>query len=252
MTYATYLDSTCYRVGWDFQGYVTAFTSTTSRWWRSISSWRWHLYSHDCYVQLLSSSYWIASAVTLLIQELVAQPPPNPSCNNQGFSNPAWEMVLAFQFVTIMLRAPDLLDRRTGSVRHPARRGHRVLRARVVGGAGQLHRGAGRDRCGGGRRHGRVRRAGGLPVLDRSAALHQLAPMAQEVWLLRHHAGVRQQAQTHDASSEEKERMLSPFAADHASEMLVRRPEQLNTALKDYASAAWDQTPKYVDTILNT
>lgn len=60
-------------------------------------------YDNDIYRQLLSSSWWIAFAVRIVISEANEQPRPQPFCNNDGWGMNSWESQLAYHFVAMML-----------------------------------------------------------------------------------------------------------------------------------------------------
>lgn len=115
-TYLPFVLSLCYKSGTDFNGYLTWFLyNMPITVWYLLSGLAW--YSRDTYIQILSSSYWIAALGNYLIAFLTEELRPNPLCNNQGYGMPSWEAQLAYHFIVIMLahrifwiRALGLMD----------------------------------------------------------------------------------------------------------------------------------------------
>lgn len=112
-TFLPYVTEICYRDGLDFNGYITAFVF-------NIPITVWFLlagvafYSSDAYIQLLSSSYWLNLGITVIVQELTKSNAPHPSCNNQGYSLPSWQMMLAWHYIVMMLVHRVIFWRRLG------------------------------------------------------------------------------------------------------------------------------------------
>lgn len=101
MSFGSFVTAYCYPSSFDWNGYVTWFFYTTpiTVWWLLTGL---AFYSRDCYIQLLSSSFWISAIVSFLLQELIRATHSN-ACNNQGLSNPSWETQIAWHFVIMMM-----------------------------------------------------------------------------------------------------------------------------------------------------
>jgi len=100
-TYLPFSAQICYRDGLDASGYLSwFFFNIPITFWIMLAGEAF--WSYDAYIQVLSSSYWLQLGVTVIIQEFTHQPPPNPSCNNQGFNLPSWQAQLAWAYIVMM------------------------------------------------------------------------------------------------------------------------------------------------------
>lgn len=100
-TYLPFSTQICYRDGLDASGYLSwFFFNLPITFWIMLAGEAF--WSNDAYIQVLSSSYWLQLGVTVIIQEFTHQPPPNPSCNNQGFNLPSWQAQLAWAYIVMM------------------------------------------------------------------------------------------------------------------------------------------------------
>lgn len=102
MPYQAFITSLCYKDSLDWSGWVSWFFYTTpiTLWWLLAGL---AFYTKDCYVQLLSSSYWITAVTNIILQELIQERHPNVVCNNSGWGNPSFESQLAYHFMIMML-----------------------------------------------------------------------------------------------------------------------------------------------------
>ena len=100
-------DPFCWRAGWDVDGYFTKYFLFMP----DVLFWGlagFALYSRDIYVQLMCTSYWFTALVNVVLQYIVREAHPNPSCAQinvdviGSYANPPWPIQLAAHYITLL------------------------------------------------------------------------------------------------------------------------------------------------------
>jgi hypothetical protein len=106
--FLAHVETFCWRQGWDINGYITKlflFMPEVLFWGLAGHA----FFGRDLYVQAMSWSYWVTALVNVILQRIIREGPPNPSCaqiNTNGavgsFANPAWPIQLATHYIVLI------------------------------------------------------------------------------------------------------------------------------------------------------
>jgi hypothetical protein len=99
--YRAIIDSYCWNVNLDVDGVFTGFFIYMPVVLR-LGLGGYALYSKDLYLQILSSSYWLALLLNTLLQSIFLEQHPNPSCAF-GLASPAWECQVIGHFLILFV-----------------------------------------------------------------------------------------------------------------------------------------------------